>query len=407
MSSLFPPAPTPATKLGRYRQLAPRAAVHVSPLALGGMSIGDKWAKIGMGAMDKESSFKLLDAYFDAGGNHIDTANEYQHGSSEEFIGEWAETRGYRDQLVIATKISEYTSQGRGHDDTIKQKTSFMGNNAKSLKLSVDLSLERLRTTYIDILYVHWWDLHTSVEEIMDSLHHLVVAGKVLYLGISDSPAWFIVKANDYAKANGKTPFAVCQVPYSVLRRDIEREILPMCKHEGSSQLGIALVLFWTLAGGKIRTDAEEEKRRTTGEGGRTMMGPWERTEDEKKMCTALEVVAKQVGTKHITAVAIAYTMHKAPFVFPIIGGRKPEQLLANIEALDITLSREQIAYIEGVLPFDRGFPNGLLGEYGHGTYPFLMTTYAAFDPQPVLPPVLPAAQQREANTTAVSGEHS
>ncbi|KAJ7681530.1 aryl-alcohol dehydrogenase [Mycena rosella] len=378
--SFLLPAPPPATKLGRYRQLAPRAAIHVSPLALGAMSIGDKWAKFGMGAMDKESSFKLLDAYFDAGGNHIDTANHYQDGSSEEFIGEWVEARGYRDQLVIATK---YTNLSKNRNDSsVKQKNLYMGNNTKSLKLSIEESLRRLKTTYIDILYVHYWDLHTSVEEIMDSLHNLVIAGKVLYLGISDSPAWFVVKANEYAKANGKTPFVVYQAAYSVTQRDIEREILPMCRHEG-----IALTLWNVLASGRIRTDAEEEQRRSTGENGRTILEPWERTENEKKMCAALEVVAKQVGAKHITAVAIAYTMHKAPFVYPIVGGRKVEHLMANIEALDITLTAEQIAYIEGILPFDKGFPSSLLGEYG-GPYPFLMSSYATYDRQPLLPPV-------------------
>ncbi|KAJ7646211.1 aryl-alcohol dehydrogenase [Mycena rosella] len=352
--SFLLPAPPPATKLGRYRQLAPRAAIHVSPLALGAMSIGDQWAKFGMGAMDKESSFKLLDAYFDAGGNHIDTANQLD-GSSEEFIGEWVEAL--------------YEPLQKPQRQQVKQKNLYMGNNTKSLKLSIEESLRRLKTTYIDILYVHYWDLHTSVEEIMDSLHNLVIAGKVLYLGISDSPAWFVVKANEYAKANGKTPFVVYQAAYSVTQRDIEREILPMCRHEG-----IALTLWNVLASGRIRTDAEEEQRRSTGENGRTF---W----------NLGSVVAKQVGAKHITAVAIAYTMHKAPFVYPIVGGRKVEHLMANIEALDITLTAEQIAYIEGILPFDKGFPSSLLGEYG-GPYPFLMSSYATYDRQPLLPPV-------------------
>ncbi|KAJ7355931.1 aryl-alcohol dehydrogenase [Mycena albidolilacea] len=382
-------APPPPTKLGRYRQLAPRAAIHVSPLALGAMSIGDKWDAIGMGAMDKDSSFKLLDAFFDAGGNHIDTANMYQDGSSEEFIGEWVEARGYRDQVVIATK---YTNLWKVGDDTVKQRNLYMGNNAKSLKLSVDASLKKLRTTYIDILYVHYWDLHTSVEEMMDSLHHLVAAGKVLYLGISDTPAWFVVKANEYAKAHGKTPFVVYQAAYSVTQRDIEREIMPMCRHEG-----LALTLWNVLASGHIRTDAEEELRRSTNEKGRAVFGgpwehTWERTEDEKKICAALEVVAKQVGVKHITAVAIAYTLHKAPFVYPIVGGRKVEHLLANIEALDITLTAEQIAYIDGILPFDKGFPFNLIGEYG-GAYPYLITQHATYDRQPLLLPVAAASE--------------
>lgn len=106
MTSLFQPPPPPATNLGRHRKLSPLAGVHVSPIALGAMSIGDKWEPFGMGAMDKKSSFKLLDAFYEAGGNFIDTANNYQDESSEEFIGEWMETHGIRDQMVVATKVS-------------------------------------------------------------------------------------------------------------------------------------------------------------------------------------------------------------------------------------------------------------------------------------------------------------
>lgn len=256
----------------------------------------------------------------------------------------------------------------------------------------------------------------------MDGLHQLVLAGKVLYLvslfsivsrspyslglciglqGISDSPAWFVVKANEYAKWNGKTPFVVYQAAYSVLQRDIEREILPMCRHEGelaccfislhrfvlrqkcflcpSTLTGIALTFWNVLAGGHIRSDEEEETRRKTGEKGRTMFGPWERNETEKKMCNALGIVAEKVGAKHITAgvftlfslhpshiliisvivaVAIAYVMHKAPYVFPIVGARKAEHLQANIEALSISLSDENVKFIDDVLPFDQGFPS-------------------------------------------------
>lgn len=103
------PSP-PKTKLGRHRQLSPTAGIHVSPICLGAMSIGDKWAEYGMGSMDKESSFKRLDAFYDAGGNFIDTSSNYQDESSEEFIGEWMETRGIRDQMVIATKVSAHRS---------------------------------------------------------------------------------------------------------------------------------------------------------------------------------------------------------------------------------------------------------------------------------------------------------
>ncbi|KAG6808945.1 hypothetical protein H0H92_002289 [Tricholoma furcatifolium] len=351
MSSLFVPAPAPPTKLGIYRQLSTTAGVHVSPLCLGAMSIGDSdtWSKH-MGSMDKESSFKLLDAYFDAGGNFIDTANNYQDETSEIFIGEWAAKREIRDQLFIATK---YTTNFKRGDNTIAQKVHYTGNSVKSMRISVAASLKKLQTDYIDLLYVHWWDWETSIEEIMHGLHALVMSGKVLYLGISDTPAWVVSKANQYARDHALTPFSVYQGAWNVMDRDFERDIIPMARSEG-----MALAPWNVLAAGKFRTDAEEEARQASGEAGRTMLSnDWKRTDKERKVSAALEQVANQVGTKHITAVAIAYLLHKAPYVFPIVGGRKVEYLLGNIEALDISLSQEQIKYLESVVDFDLGFP--------------------------------------------------
>ncbi|KII94700.1 hypothetical protein PLICRDRAFT_96611 [Plicaturopsis crispa FD-325 SS-3] len=383
MSFMAPPPP-PKTKLGIHRQLSLLAGVHVSPLVLGGGSIGDQWDKHGMGSMDKASSFKLLDAFYDAGGNFIDTANNYQDESSEKFIGEWAETRGIRDHLIIATK---YTTNWKGGDPSIAQKTVYNGNSTKSLHISVEASLKKLRTTYIDILYVHWWDWTTSVEEVMNSLHHLVASGKVLYLGISDTPAWVVSQANQYARDHGKTPFSVYQGAWNVMERSFERDILPMARSQG-----MALVPWNVLAGGKLRTDAEEERRRQTGEKGREIavfMASWERSEDEKKMSHALEKVAQEVGAQHITAVAIAYLMQKAPFVFPAIGGRKVEHLHANIEALSITLTPEHIAYIESIFPFDAGFPATFIGD--GSDYNFGFKSAGHFQPTPRLPALRPA----------------
>ncbi|KAM5545954.1 hypothetical protein V8D89_000080 [Ganoderma adspersum] len=381
MSKLWVPPPQPPTKLGLYRQLSPLAGVHVSPLQLGAMSIGDKWDKLGMGAMDKESSFALLDAFYDAGGNFIDTANNYQDESSEEFIGEWMEKRGIRDQIVLATK---YTTNFKRAAEDIAQKAHYTGNNVKSMHVSVEASLKKLRTSYIDILYVHWWDYDTSMEEVMNGLHNLVTSGKVLYLGISDTPAWIVSKANLYARLTGKTPFVIYQGAWSILQRDFERDILPMALSEG-----LALAPWNVLAAGRIRTDEEEERRRQTGENGRTMSRPdWERTEPERKLCKALEEVQKQVGAKSIQAVAIAYVMQKAPFVFPIVGGRKKEQLEANIEALDVALSEEQIKFLEGVLPFDPGFPNVMVGDGRE--YNRLMSSAANFVKWPRLQAIRP-----------------
>ncbi|KIY71678.1 Aldo/keto reductase [Cylindrobasidium torrendii FP15055 ss-10] len=370
---------TPASKLGVYRLLSPQASVHVSPICLGGLSIGDKWNGR-LGEMTKESSFALLDAYFDLGGNFIDTANSYQDGTSEEFIGEWMESRGIRDQVVLATK---YTS-GSTIDPSIKTRVNYTGNGTKSLRLSVESSLKRLRTTYIDLLYLHWWDYETSIREIMDSLHALVVAGKVNYLGISDTPAWVVSQANQYALDHGKTPFSVYQGRWSVLDRDFEREIIPMARAHG-----MALVPWAVLGGGKLRTDEEEKQREASGEQQRVFYGPeWKRNEKEREVSRALEKVAQDIGAKSIAAVAIAYVMQKTPYVFPVIGGRKIDQLKSNIEALEISLSKEHIAFIEDAAPTDFGFLPGFIGT--GSTYAMLFQPAGELARQPFAEPIKP-----------------
>ncbi|EJD05110.1 Aldo/keto reductase [Fomitiporia mediterranea MF3/22] len=375
-------APPPSTPLGRYRVLSPLAGVRVSPLQLGGASIGDQGHKIGMGAMDKESSFKLLDAYFDAGGNFIDTASTYQFGTSEMFIGEWAENRGIRDQLVISTK---YSNNLKVADPDVNIKANFSGNNAKSMRISVDQSLKNLRTHYIDIFYLHFWDFTSSVEEVMDALHILVSSGKILYLGICNAPAWVVVHANMYARQHGKTPFVIYQGAWNVMDRSFERDIIPMARSHG-----LALAPYNVLGSGKLRTDAEEERRATTGENGRTVFrSDWRRNEKERKMSAALEKVAKEVGTEHITAVAIAYVMQKTPYVYPIIGGRKVEHLMANIEALKISLSDDQMKYLESILPFEPGYPHNLIGN-GTGR-PAVLASSGHEDIWPIKQPIKPS----------------
>ncbi|OAX40954.1 Aldo/keto reductase [Rhizopogon vinicolor AM-OR11-026] len=379
--NLYPPAPDPPNKLGVYRTLAPTAGVHVSPLALGAMSIGDRWNEYGMGAMDEASSVELLNAFYNAGGNFIDTANNYQDERSEEIIGKWAERRGIRDQLVIATKYT--TNFKRGSPET--QKVSYTGNNVKSMRISIEASLKKLRTSYIDILYLHWWDFDTSIEEVMNGLHILVQQGKVLYLGISDTPAWIVSKANQYARDHGKTPFVIYQGAWNVMERSFERDIIPMARAEG-----MALAPWNVLASGKFRTDDEENKRRETGERGRELMvSSWERTETEKKMSRALEQVAREVGASNITAVAIAYVMQKTPYVFPIVGGRKVEHLQGNLQALDISLTDKQIEYLESIIPFDPGFPTTMIGD---GTSPnMLLANTAHFQKVPRVKAIRPS----------------
>ncbi|KAK1995418.1 aldo/keto reductase [Colletotrichum falcatum] len=354
MSSFLAPAPEPPTELGRLRVLSPNAGIRVSPLALGAMSIGDAWAEL-MGAMNKEQSFKLLDAFFEAGGNFIDTANNYQDEQSEIWIGEWMKERGNREQIVLATK---YTSDYKNHTLGKGNTANFTGNHRRSLHISVRDSLEKLGTDYIDILYLHWWDYTTSIKEIVDSLHILVEQGKVLYLGISDTPAWVVSAANTYAIDHGKTPFSVYQGRWSVLHRDFERDILPMAK-----MFGMALCPWDVLGSGKFQSKKAIEERKKAGEGLRSFVSSGQQTEMEIRISEALEKVAGEHGVESVTAIALAYVRCKAANVIPIVGGRKVEHLKANIDALNIKLTDEQIAYLESVKDFDVGFPTNFLGQ--------------------------------------------
>ncbi|KAL4818958.1 NADP-dependent oxidoreductase domain-containing protein [Aspergillus spinulosporus] len=353
MTDFMTPAPEPRTELGRYRVLSSTAGIRVSPLQLGGMSIGEAWSDL-MGSMNKESSFKLLDAFVEAGGNFIDTSNNYQNEQSESWLGEWMASRNNRDRMVIATKFTtDYKSyeQGKGNAP------NCCGNHKRSLHMSVRDSLKKLQTDWIDILYVHWWDHTTSIEELMDSLQIMVEQGKVLYLGISDAPAWVVSAANTYARAHGKTPFSVYQGRWNVMLRDFEREIIPMALH-----FGMALAPWDVLGGGKFQSTKALEERRKAGEGLRSMLSPGEQTADEVKMSEALGKVAAEHGIESVTAVALAYILQKAPNVFPIVGGRKVEHLTDNIQALKIKLTPEQVAFLESVRPLDLGFPHDMIG---------------------------------------------
>lgn len=352
MNEIFKAAPEPATPLGRYRVLSSTAGVRVSPLQLGAMSIGDAWSGF-MGSMSKEQSFALLDAFVAAGGNFIDTANNYQNEQSETWLGEWMAARNNRDQIVLATKFTtDYRTYAVGKGNA----PNACGNHKRSMILSVRDSLRKLQTDFIDVLYLHWWDHTTSIEEIMDSLHILVEQGKVMYLGISDSPAWVVSAANTYARAHGKTPFSIYQGRWNVMRRDFERDILPMARH-----FGMALAPWDVLGSGHFQTAKQLEERKKTGEGLRSMMGG-EQTEEERRISEALATVAAEHGIESVTTIALAYVLCKAPNVFPLVGGRKIEHLHDNIRALSIRLTDKQIEFLEAAATFDIGFPGNFIG---------------------------------------------
>ncbi|KAI4862865.1 putative aldo/keto reductase [Hypoxylon rubiginosum] len=373
MANIMFVAPKPKSLLGYHRQLAPSAAVKVSPLCLGTMGFGTQLEEL-MGPCDKGASFELLDFFYENGGNFIDTANVYQNGESETIIGEWMKERDNREEIVLTTK---YTSAWQLANPEAKIQSNFGGNNKKSMRAAFESSLQRLQTTYVDLFYVHTWDFTTSIPELMHALHGLVTSGKVLYLGISNTPAWVVSIANEYARQKGLTVFSVYQGQWSVAERDVEREILPMCNHQG-----MALIPYGVLGSGSFRTSAQRSVEQQAGlkRDGRNIAF----TDKPQKtvMADALEKVAIAKNTS-ITSVALAWARTKGPYIFPVVGGRKIEHLKASIEALGLELSEKNIKDIERAVPFDFGYPQTMLGGPGGATHPadvWLTRRFGTFD---------------------------
>jgi aryl-alcohol dehydrogenase-like predicted oxidoreductase len=288
--------------------------------------------------------------------------------------------RNNRDQMVIATKFSTSYTMHTGPGIHVNSG----GNSRKSMVVSVEASLKKLQTSYIDLLYVHWWDWSTSIPELMQSLNNLVVAGKVLYIGASDMPAWVVSKCNQYARDHGFAQFCVYQGEWSILKRDFEREILPMCKAEG---LGICP--WGALGGGKFKTEEQRQEIKEKGESVRNVEMRGGIDEKCKALNLVLAKLAKEKGTT-LTGIALSYVMQKAPYVFPICGGRKVSHLQDNIEALSkIRLTEADFKELEAASPIDLGFPYDVIG----GTTPhknWLLNLAAKYNWPEEVPPILP-----------------
>ncbi|KAF3937127.1 hypothetical protein ABW19_dt0204572 [Dactylella cylindrospora] len=348
--SFFDPPKVPESKLSRYRLLAPSASVRVSPLCLSAMNIGTAWTKL-MGGVEKKDAFALLDTFYKAGGNFIDTAVNYQNGQSEQWIGEWMKERGNRSEMVIATKV---TTNYVHDQDKIRVNTA--GNSVKNFHDAFKICLANLQVDYVDLLYVHWWDYSMSVEEMMQSLNVLVSQGKVLYLGISDTPAWVVSKANEYARAHGFRQFSVYQGRWSAAERDFERDIIAMCRTEG-----MGICPWGALGGGLFKLPEHFEEMKSSGEQGRNFPG-MSVTEKSAAITLKLDKIGKARGLS-ITGVALAYVCSKAPYVIPIVGGRKISHLEDNIKAVGVVLTPEEIADIESAYEWEIGFPFNFFGN--------------------------------------------
>ncbi|HEX2990724.1 MAG TPA: aldo/keto reductase [Anaerolineales bacterium] len=315
----------------RYKLLG-RSGLRVSELCLGTMTFGDDW---GWGA-PKEESKRMFDLFAEAGGNFIDTANNYTDGTSEQFVGEFV--KGDRDHFVIATK---YTLSERGTDP------NFGGNHRKNMRRSVEGSLRRLDTDHIDLLWLHMWDGMTPVEEVMRALDDLVRDGKVLYVGISDTPAWVVSQANTLAGLRGWTSFVAYQGDYSLASRSSERDILPMTNALEMSFLAWGLLEGGELTG-KYNSPSSEPKRSK------------ETSQRIKNLAGTLMDLAGDIG-RMPSQIALNWARQKPYRIIPILGARTENQLKDNLGCLDFELTEAQIDCLEEASPIDLGFPHSFL----------------------------------------------
>jgi aryl-alcohol dehydrogenase-like predicted oxidoreductase len=308
------------------------------------MTFGDDW---GWGAA-KDEARKVYDAFREAGGNFIDTANIYTNGTSESFLGEFMES--HRQSMVLATK---YTNSFPGTDP------NAAGNHRKNMMQAVEASLKRLRTGYIDLYWVHIWDQITPVEEVMRGLDDLVRAGKVLYTGISDAPAWWTAQANALAQLRAWSPFVGLQIEYSLIERTVERELIPMAK-----ALNIGVTAWSPLANGVLTgkyhgqggTEPSGEPGRMSTDMLKDFMPEQQRTE---RIVAAVKNVADETG-RSLAQVALAWLRYRPVPVIPIIGVRKLSQFQDNLASLDLTLSAAQLKTLDEASRIELGFPHDL-----------------------------------------------
>lgn len=307
--------------------------LRVSELCLGTMTFGDAW---NFGATAPEIS-KIFDAYVEAGGNFFDTACNYQGGAAETHLGALIEKN--RDRFVVASKYSLSTVPGDPNG---------WGNHRKNLRRSLEGSLRRLRTDYIDLYQVHIWDHTTPVEDVMSALDDLVHAGKVLHIAVSDAPAWVVARANTWAAAHAKSAFSAIQIEYSLLERSVEQELLPMAKSFGLPVLAWSPLAAGVLAG-KFH-DGTQGSTRPDWAGG--YLGP-----RADAIVPVVLGVAKEVGVS-ASQVALAWVKSRGPQVFPILGARTHAQLVDNLASAKVVLSKEQIAKLDAVSAVPPSFPN-------------------------------------------------
>lgn len=302
----------------RYR-LFGQTGLRVSEILLGTMAFDDE-----------DELRRVVDAYADAGGNVLDTASSY--GEGEALLGKILDRR---DRFVLSTKYTMTRDQAD---------PNAAGNHRKNLTASLERGLRRLNTDYVDIYWAHIWDRHTPLEETMRALDDAVRAGKILYVGISDAPAWVVAHANTLARWRGWTPFAGLQVPYNLLQRDAERELLPMAE-----AFGMSVTAWAPLAQGKLSGSSSPRR-----------FDPAELTDRERAVGQAVRKVAGELGVSP-AQVALAWTRARSDVVLPLVGVRDVAQLEDNLGALDLVLPSTSVEELEAATEFTPGFPSDFI----------------------------------------------
>ncbi|MFF0965883.1 aldo/keto reductase [Streptomyces sp. NPDC003703] len=321
----------------RYTVLG-RTGLRVSELALGTVTFGEEW---GWGA-PKETSARILGLYEEAGGNLIDTADHYTGGTSEKFLGELL--RGRRDRYVLTTK---YTLQTDPTD------INSAGNHRKNLVSSIEASLRRLQTDYIDLLWVHAHDTLTPVPEIMRTLDDQVRAGKIHYVGIANWPAWEVAQANTLAELRGWSPFAALQIRYNLLERGPERDLLPMAR-----QFDLPVLAWGALSEGLLTG------KYLTGGDGRLTVAPRDHNSAPGTDTLVKEVVAVAAeGGWSPAQVALAWLRSRPGVVIPILGATKEHQIKDTLGCADVTLSADHLDRLDRLSRIDLGYPHDLLRD--------------------------------------------
>lgn len=319
----------------RYKLLG-RSGLRVSELCLGTMTFGEDW---GWGA-SKEASAKIFDAFAKAGGNFIDSSINYTDGTSEKYVGDFIATD--REHFVVATKYSLTLR---------KDDPNAGGNHRKNMMQAVERSLRNLKTDYIDLYYLHMWDFTTPVEEVMRGLDDLVRSGKVLYVGISDTPAWVVSQANMLADLRGWSRFAALQIEYSLGMRDPERDLLPMAR-----MTDIAVAAWGILSGGELTgkySQPASEPRRSDSA-----------APEMVKLGETVAKIAKQAG-RSPAQVASNWVRQQQPkaTIIPILGARTEKQIADNLACLEFELTPEQLRALDEAAPIRLGFPHDFLGS--------------------------------------------